>query len=310
MLCAVPCRLHTGFVSCGVVVLLSDLLLKPHSANYTPAALERLFQVAALQTTVGLVSAVLLLRRNWRRLHAAGKQQQHQVIGVLPPTGGGLFGRVGSGSSGSSGRQLLLPPRGSVLGATGNAAAAGGGAIGFRHVSHNSSGSMTGGYQGCGSGHSSFSSQQQPGPYQQQQQWDTLKMNSDNQCVNEGCSASGISVHVTVSSDDGSNSSSSSLAHGQSGPAVGQVTSGTSSHWDLSHQKKPRISSSSGSKGGGLMQRLQPLLLLLQLAWRIWPAWLALLMSVGSSMLLFPLFTCVDTSGRLGDRLPQVRSGV
>jgi hypothetical protein len=167
---------------------------------------------------------------------------------------------------------------------------------------------MTAGYQGYGSAHSSFGSQQQPGPYHQQQQWDALKMNSE--CMNEGCSASGISVHVTVSSDDGSNSSSSSsLAHGQSGPAVGQVTSGTSSHWDLAHPKKPR-SSSSGSKGGGFMQRLQPLLLLLQLAWRIWPAWLALLMSVGSSMLLFPLFTCVDTSGRLGDRLPQVRCGV
>src|SRR5690348_5524998 len=69
--CSSVCR--AGFVSCGVVVLLADLVLKPHSANYTPAALQRLFQVAAIQTMVGLLSAMLLLRRNWRRLQAAGR---------------------------------------------------------------------------------------------------------------------------------------------------------------------------------------------------------------------------------------------
>jgi hypothetical protein len=77
---------------------------------------------------------------------------------------------------------------------------------------------------------------------------------------------------------------------------------GQASRWDLAHPKK----SQKGSGGGG-KSRLQPLLLLLQLAWRIWPAWVALLMSVGSSMLVFPLFTCVDTTGKLGERLPQVR---
>lgn len=83
---------------------------------------------------------------------------------------------------------------------------------------------------------------------------------------------------------------------------------GGTSRWDLAqHKKGSRSSSSSGSgRTRGLRQRIQPLLLLLQLAWRIWPAWIALLMSVGSSMLVFPLFTCVDTSGHMGERLPQV----
>ena len=43
------------------------------------------------------------------------------------------------------------------------------------------------------------------------------------------------------------------------------------------------------------------------LAWRVSPAALAIFLSVGSSMLVFPFFTYVHSTGLLGERLPQVR---
>lgn len=325
----VLCSPYTGFVSCGVVVLLADLALKPHMAYYTPAALNRLFQVAAAQTLVGLLSAALLLRRHWRRLAAANKQQQHHVIGVLPATAlGALGGRAGSG--GSSGSNRLLPRPNSWT--TGHVA----GAVGFRHVSqqHNQgfehSPPSSAGYNnprttayGAGGsssawGHAPHSSLQ----HQQQQGWaDTAghqhNHHHDAQASGQGiCSntaSADLSVHVMVGSDDGSTGSASSglltdhQQHQLQQPLLSNSSSFRDSRWDPPSKK--RSGGSSGSKQGqrrGLVHRLQPVLLLLQLAWRIWPAILALAMSVGSSMLVFPLFTCVDTSGRLGERLPQV----
>lgn len=287
VLCCAALVPAAGFVSCGVVVLLADLVLKPNSASYTPAALNRLFQVVAAQTLLGLLSAVWLLRRHWRRLAAAGKQQQHQVIGLLPPSGGAMFGRIGAGgSSGSSGsRQQLLPPRGLANGHLG-------GAVGFRHVGS----------------HAADSSSVPAATGQRQQQWDAGSSHSYSSSASAAAAA--LTVHVTVSSDDGSGSSNSNSPGCGPVGAVSQQPGPAhqaSSKWDLGHKNKSRVDSSSSSSkrrsgGGGIRQ----LLLLLQLAWRIWPAWLALLMSVGSSMLVFPLFTCVDTTGRLGQRLPQV----
>jgi hypothetical protein len=43
-----------------------------------------------------------------------------------------------------------------------------------------------------------------------------------------------------------------------------------------------------------------------KLGLRIWPAWLGLLLSVGSSMLAFPFFTYVPSDGTWGQRLPEV----
>ncbi len=43
------------------------------------------------------------------------------------------------------------------------------------------------------------------------------------------------------------------------------------------------------------------------LAWRVSPAALSIFLSVGTSMLVFPFFTYVHTTGVLGERLPQVR---
>ncbi|WIA22536.1 hypothetical protein OEZ86_009526 [Tetradesmus obliquus] len=63
--------LTTGFVSCGVVVLAADLLLK-RGPYYSAAGMARLFQVVALQTCLGLAAAAAVLRRNWKRLAAAG----------------------------------------------------------------------------------------------------------------------------------------------------------------------------------------------------------------------------------------------
>jgi hypothetical protein len=282
--CAV---LYAGFVSCGVVILLADLLLKRNAANYTPAALQRLFQVAAAQTLIGLLAVFLLLQQNWRRLESAGRQQQHHVIGLVQPTGGGMFGRSGSGSNGSS-RQLLLPPRSGSWG-TGHVA----GGVGFRHVSHQPAQHTSTGFSGHGAAPSSGTTH-----------WESSSYCSSSSACSSTSSAAGISVHVTVSSDDDSGTGGPGS---QPGP-MSQVPSSSfrDPRWDHSSRKR-HSGGSSSSKQGWLMRHLQPLLLLLQLAWRIWPAWLALLMSVGSSMLLFPLFTCVGTNGRLGDRLPQVR---
>lgn len=203
-----------------------------------------------------------------------------------------MFGRAGSGgSSGSSGsRQLLLPPRGWANGHVG-------GAVGFRHVGSHAADSSS---IPAATGHGSFSNQQH------QQQWDAGG-GGHSYSSSVSAAAAALTVHVTVSSDDGSGSSNSNSPGCGPVGAVSQQPGPVhpaSSRWDLGHGKKPRVDSSSskGRRGG-----IRPLVLLLQLAWRIWPAWLALLMSVGSSMLVFPLFTCVDTTGRLGQRLPQVR---
>jgi hypothetical protein len=73
-------------------------------------------------------------------------------------------------------------------------------------------------------------------------------------------------------------------------------------------QRRPPLAGG-GAVGvlGALRRRAAPLLLLARIAWRIWPAAAALSLSVGSSMLVFPLFTYVGTDGPLGEHLPQVR---
>eukprot|EP00879_Flechtneria_rotunda_P030186 GHRR01032786.1.p1 GENE.GHRR01032786.1~~GHRR01032786.1.p1 ORF type:complete len:400 (+),score=128.31 GHRR01032786.1:44-1243(+) len=60
--------LTTGFVSCGVVVLLADLLLKQQMPYYTPAAMVHLFQLMAVQTCIGLLAAAAMLGKHWQRL--------------------------------------------------------------------------------------------------------------------------------------------------------------------------------------------------------------------------------------------------
>jgi hypothetical protein len=42
------------------------------------------------------------------------------------------------------------------------------------------------------------------------------------------------------------------------------------------------------------------------LAWKVSPAALSIFLSVGTSMLVFPFFTYVHSTGLLGERLPQV----
>ncbi len=47
---------------------------------------------------------------------------------------------------------------------------------------------------------------------------------------------------------------------------------------------------------------------LLAVAWRIGPAALSIFLSVGTSMLVFPFFTYMRSTGLLAERLPQVRA--
>lgn len=79
----------------------------------------------------------------------------------------------------------------------------------------------------------------------------------------------------------------------------------------------------SGSSGGGARdhdsnshsqhhdystgKQRKPDVPLLSLAWRISPAALSIFLSVGTSMLVFPFFTYMHTSGLFGERFVQVR---
>ena len=47
-------------------------------------------------------------------------------------------------------------------------------------------------------------------------------------------------------------------------------------------------------------------LALKSLAWKVSPAALSIFLSVGTSMLVFPFFTYVHSTGLMGERLPQV----
>lgn len=59
--------LHTGFVSCGVVVLTFDLLLK-RGPYYSEPGLVKLFHCVALQCLLGLLAAGRLLQVHWKKL--------------------------------------------------------------------------------------------------------------------------------------------------------------------------------------------------------------------------------------------------
>jgi hypothetical protein len=56
-----------GFVSCGVVVLAFDLLLK-RGPYYTPDGLQRLFALVSMQSALGLAAASALVAWHWRAL--------------------------------------------------------------------------------------------------------------------------------------------------------------------------------------------------------------------------------------------------
>jgi hypothetical protein len=261
------------------VVLLADLVLKTHAAAITSPAVARLFQVVAVQTLIGLLSALLLLRRNWRRLRAAGdsssSRQQHHVVGLLPSARPGI-------ALGSSGRQLLLPRSSWEHGAQ---AAAGSG--GLRHTSTSYQQQP---YQPAPYGAPSSYTQQHYGGYPAPAY--TGAGFTSTAVARGGWSGHhpGIPSHAAV---------------GAAGPGGMDGGANTLGMDDASGKHRPK----GRSRGllAGLRARLAPLAQLLRLAWRIWPAAVALLLSVGSSMLAFPLFTYVATTGSLGERLPQVR---
>jgi hypothetical protein len=77
MLCA-------GFVSCGVVVLVADLLLK-QGPYYSPAAMSTMFQMMAVQISIGLLAAVAMLRSV-----ATEQRSAIDVVQPSPPPGAQL----------------------------------------------------------------------------------------------------------------------------------------------------------------------------------------------------------------------------
>eukprot|EP00878_Enallax_costatus_P011275 GHUV01011772.1.p1 GENE.GHUV01011772.1~~GHUV01011772.1.p1 ORF type:complete len:284 (+),score=84.73 GHUV01011772.1:550-1401(+) len=101
-----------------------------------------------------------------------------------------------------------------------------------------------------------------------------------------------------------------------SGPAVTIHLANTADEeaaplWDKppsKQNKRPHRTSRSASRCYNSIRTtvITPLIQLLQLGAVIWPACLGLMMSVGSSMMVFPFFTFVPHTGLFGEHFPQV----
>jgi hypothetical protein len=79
-----------GFVSCGPVVLLFDLVCKS-GPYYTASGLAALFRLVAVQTSLGLAAACWLLARHRRQLG------RPRLLGATPLSGFSSSGKVSPG---------------------------------------------------------------------------------------------------------------------------------------------------------------------------------------------------------------------
>uniref|UniRef100_A0A383VI82 Uncharacterized protein n=1 Tax=Tetradesmus obliquus TaxID=3088 RepID=A0A383VI82_TETOB len=280
--------LTTGFVSCGVVVLAADLLLK-HGPYYSAAGMARLFQVVALQTCLGLAAAAAVLRRNWKRLAAAGPPSMYTSSssssrGLHRPD-------LGFGQPGSSDKHIIGLAVGSVAAGGLRSGLGGGGlGLGLRHRSElpvcaadqalaadaSGGGAAAAAAAGAGTGaHGSIAAA----------------------CLPEGAAPAAVAIHLGTDQPAAAAPPPHNSSRGSSGGKPSrQATS------NIAVRAMRRLL----ARCSAAVSQLQQLLLV---AVSIWPAALGLLLSVGSSMLAFPFFTFVPHSGAFGERLPQVRQG-
>jgi hypothetical protein len=264
LLLCVPC---TGFVSCGVVVLLADLVLK-RGPYYSASGIARLFQVVALQTCIGLAAAAAMLRRNWKRLAAAGPPGSYGSGGLGINSGSG-FGRSGSD------KQIIGLAVGSVaaggLRAGGVSGLAGG--SGLRHRSD---------LPVC-------TAEQTPAVDASSAAVAGIVSNAS-----EGTApAAAVAIHLGAEQV----AAAAVPLHGSSrGSSGGRAA-------NKAHFSAPRALRRLLARCTAATDQL---LVLFQVAFSIWPAALGLLLSVGSSMLAFPFFTFVPHTGAFAERLPQV----
>uniref|UniRef100_A0A383VLG1 Uncharacterized protein n=1 Tax=Tetradesmus obliquus TaxID=3088 RepID=A0A383VLG1_TETOB len=277
--------LTTGFVSCGVVVLAADLLLK-HGPYYSAAGMARLFQVVALQTCLGLAAAAAVLRRNWKRLAAAGPPSMYTSSssssrGLHRPD-------LGFGQPGSSDKHIIGLAVGSVAAGGLRSGLGGGGlGLGLRHRSElpvcaadqalaadaSGGGAAAAAAAGAGTGaHGSIAAA----------------------CLPEGAAPAAVAIHLGTDQPAAAAPPPHNSSRGSSGGKPSrQATS------NIAVRAMRRLL----ARCSAAVSQLQQLLLV---AVSIWPAALGLLLSVGSSMLAFPFFTFVPHSGAFGERLPQV----
>ncbi|PNW84001.1 hypothetical protein CHLRE_04g212250v5 [Chlamydomonas reinhardtii] len=287
--------LTTGFVSSGPVVLLMDLLLKD-GPFYSEAALAQLFRWVSVVTSGGLVAALLLVLGSWRMLAASG------------PGGGGGGGGGGGRTvelrvSGSHHHHPPPPHRAPSYGASHYASSSVSTATASGAHMRHQGGAPNGAY-------SSSSAAAVPG------------------AAGPGGSANG---HFAAGSHlrDGHGYGHHALLldfaengglgrHGGGGGGVGGPSGGGAGgdYRDSYRDHGPLHSSSSLGGGYGdevglggsadeskVAKRELPLLRLMA---RISPAALAISVSVGTSMLIFPFFTYMSSTGLLGVRFAQV----
>lgn len=269
-----------GFVSCGLVVLLADLALKGRGPYYTAAGMVRLFQVVACQTLIGLAAAAAILRRHWRRLAAAGPAAAAGSIAL------GLKGAAGVSSNG---RPIIGLPLSTLGGLKPGVP----GGLGLRHRVEPPA-------------YDNSNSQQ----LQQQQQQRHKSTSGD-----AGSEAPAVAINLGADHHC-SNDAGATLDAPHPPPSTSRNSSkgggsgGSSSSSTRAGRSGPQLLLKVLSKLlRGLAACSAPLVRLLQLGGAIWPAWLGLLLSVGSSMLAFPFFTFVPHHGAFGQQLPQVMQG-
>jgi hypothetical protein len=250
-----------------VAVLLADLLLK-RGPYYSAAGITRLFQVVALQTCIGLAAAAAVLRRNWKRLAAAGPPSSYSSSDL---SSSGL-GFVRSGSD----KQIIGLAVGSVAAGWLRSGVAGG--LGLRHRSDlpvcaaeqtlaadataDAAPAANGGVGNAPAG------------------------------MPEATAPTAVAIHL------GSEQQAAAAPLHD-----GRGSSGGKAARHASHLV-PKALRRMLARCKAACSQLQ---LLLLIAASIWPAALGLLLSVGSSMLAFPFFTLVPHSGAFRERLPQVR---
>ncbi|KAG2452002.1 hypothetical protein HYH02_003044 [Chlamydomonas schloesseri] len=270
--------LTTGFVSSGPVVLLMDVLLKD-GPFYSEAALGQLFRWVSLVTSGGLVAALLLVLSNWRMLAASGPG------GAAAGGGKTVELRVSGGSHHH--HQHPQPHRApsygsSHYGSSSVFTAAGGSGPHMRH-------------QGSAPNASSSALPGAAGP---------------------GGSANGhfaAGSHHRDSHGHGHHAIMLDFAEAGGVGRHGGPSGGGSDYRDSYKDHGPLHSSLSlGGYGEGLggsadeskvAKRDLPLLRLMA---RISPAALSISISVGTSMLIFPFFTYMQSTGLLGVRFAQV----
>ncbi|KAL6763078.1 hypothetical protein V8C86DRAFT_2507052 [Haematococcus lacustris] len=260
--------LTTGFVSSGPLVLALDLALK-QGPFYSPAALSALFTWVSRLTGAGLAAACLLLLACYRTVNAGqlGPSKGAMVSLTAQPLSGKRAGQDGQLARRGTGPSRLHQNNGLMGSSKGPPLP----------LASNSRPGSTGSLHPGQPGHSSMTM-------------------SGQGSLGPGPGPGGLPQSVRRTSSGGG-------ADTQQHHAVMlDVMEGGRQAWYEPADQWSQGIQYEASTG----KAAKPDMPLLTLAWRISPAMLAIFLSVGTSMLVFPFFTFVRSTGLLSDRLAQV----